>query len=113
MVKNPVKILTAAPWLTGTLQSDLRVQSAFTVFDFQCLSLATSRVDERQVWLVLGVVVQLALYRLATFDGENSLRFRKVDEIQSHPLCHFRIRLNFSDFHLSHGTLDHMIVFQR
>lgn len=95
------------------LQSDLRVQLAFTVFDFKCLLPTTSRVDERQVLLVFGVVVQLALYRLATFDGENSLRFRKVDEIPSHQICHFRIRLNFSDFHLSHGTLDHMIVFQR
>lgn len=99
--------------VTGMLQRDLRVQSAFTVFDFKCLLLTTSRVDEGQVLLVLGVVVQLALYRLATFDGENSLSFRKVDEIPSHPICHFQIRLNFSDYHLSHGTLEHMVVFQR
>lgn len=49
--ENPVKILTAAPWLTGMLQSDLRVQSAFTVFDFKCLLLTTSR-----VWWKAGFV---------------------------------------------------------
>lgn len=85
-------------------------------FGFKCLLLTTSHCDKTwcvQVLLVLGVVVQLALYRLAAFNSENSLRFGKVDEIPSHEICHFQIRLKFSEFHLSHGTLDHMTVFQR
>lgn len=57
--------------------------------------------------------MQLALYRLAAFDGKYSLRFRKIDHISGQLAGHFRVWLQPFGFHLGHGALDHVPVLER
>lgn len=62
---------------------------------------------------ILYVVVQLALYRLAAFGGEQPLRFREIDEIISHLIGHIWIWLQSLGLHLGHGALDHVPELER
>ena len=61
----------------------------------------------------LCVVVQLALYRLAAFDGEHPLRFGEVNLISGHHVRDFLVRLESPGSHLRHGALDDVPVLQR
>lgn len=57
----------------------------------------------------LRVVVQLALYRLAAFGGEQTLGFREIDDIAGHLIGHVWLWLYPFGLHLGHGALDHML----
>lgn len=115
--EKPLKVLhVASSWAMGNcriLQSFLRVQSTRLPLLSFPLTIAHGDKTRHHVFLPLGVVVQLALYRLAAFNGKNSLGFWEEDEIPSNLIRDVQIRLVSPDFHLSHGTLDHMMVLQR
>lgn len=60
----------------------------------------------------LCVVVQLALYRLAAFDGEHPLRFGEIDQVSGHLVGDVLVRLQVFGLHLGHGALHHVPVLQ-